>query len=138
MRKHFIQKAGEWEFMVFKKPAGLVIKRRGDPDINLSKKELEDLWDGKITFAYFTTLPRYMYRKVFLKACEALERYPEKSVFDRIVPEVHVPLRVPERVQYEWDVVTRRTKEMKKGLDKWKKWVEDVEKILQRKKKEGQ
>lgn len=125
-----VQRSGEWTFTVYKRPAGLKLERAGEPALTMSEKELKDLWDGKTDFRRYRKIPRHLYKKVFWKVCEALERAWMDHVFERAVPPSERRV-VSDLTRREWDVALSKTKEMKKRIDALRDFAEGLEEVME-------
>ncbi len=125
-----VERRGEWTFTVYKKPAGLKIDRTGGRPIVLSEMELENLWDGRINFNRYPGLPASVYKRVFEKVCEALERVWIDHVFERAVPEKRKRV-VSDITRKPWDVAISKAKEIQAKIDALKKWTEGIDEVME-------
>ena len=119
----------EWEFKVFKEPAGLMIDHFGDTTV-LSKGELEDLAYGRVKFSRYPQIPRYMYASVMRKATEALgiiyRPYMTEAATPPKVKKVRLVLPKPK----PWDVALKKSEELKVYLEKRKDEIDRLEKFV--------
>ena len=123
----------EWEFKVFKKPAGLKIDHHGDVTI-LSTRELKELVYGKTDFSRYPQIGRKMYGAVMRKAAEALGVIYRPYMVEAATPErmKRVSFRLPE--PKEWEIALKRVDELKKKEERTDRFIDYLERLVKVKK----
>lgn len=122
-------KREEWEFKVFKEPAGLMIDHFGDKTL-LSKAELEDLAYGRVTFARYPQFPRYMVAPIMRKAAEALGIIYRTYMAEAVMPPKVVKPRIEIPKPKAWDVALKRSEVLKEIIEKRKAEIDRLEAFL--------
>lgn len=89
MSEIFAQQVGKYRItgrMVGVEPRvpNLIVQRTGRPPVVLSYMDLEDLYEGRRTFAMYPGIPKIIQKHVTRKVCSLLNKPFNMRVYDRI------------------------------------------------------
>ena len=92
-------------------------------------------WGLPYSLARYKWLPKYMYRRFLRAVCEAVGKPYRAWMVDVLTPPKRVKARIVFPKKMEWDVLEERAKELKKKIEWYKGFIDDLEKFFKEVKK---